>query len=310
MKLAPVIKFPEILARLIDESSFRTNRRPIWEAVGITSAALSHYTLGRARPRLESLVALADFFNVSLDYLVLGREMPGPVSSDNQSITRYVDWALGDVQTKVARRAWMTARVGQVLADQIDKAIEQVDIGPGGGMMTIEEILTLERYSLETKILSVRMDTDVISLAPGVSAIGRFGHVVAANLCAASPRPYDFLLHELHGRSLVPDVRAFRSLLRDELGVSEERLRFCKFRTTNLPVLIGCSLFRLDMSGLHIHEPALALAAQEYVSNDGWLGHSISANTEAGYRLLLEPGDMSITLRTLKDMWSEATPIE
>lgn len=41
---------------------------------GITRAAISHYEKGRREPDFSTLIILADYFNVSIDYL-LGREV-------------------------------------------------------------------------------------------------------------------------------------------------------------------------------------------------------------------------------------------
>lgn len=47
------------------------------EAVGLERASLSMIERGHDRPGLQTLRALADFFNVSLDYLERGTTQPG-----------------------------------------------------------------------------------------------------------------------------------------------------------------------------------------------------------------------------------------
>jgi transcriptional regulator with XRE-family HTH domain len=50
-------------------------KKDICQAVGIGIMTYYRYEIGQRTPPLETLIALADFFNVSLDYLV-GREFP------------------------------------------------------------------------------------------------------------------------------------------------------------------------------------------------------------------------------------------
>lgn len=40
------------------------------QKVGVTQQAISYYESGKDIPALDTLIALADFFDVSLDYLV------------------------------------------------------------------------------------------------------------------------------------------------------------------------------------------------------------------------------------------------
>ena len=40
------------------------------EAIGSNERAIRHYELGTRRPEFDALIALANFFDVSLDYLV------------------------------------------------------------------------------------------------------------------------------------------------------------------------------------------------------------------------------------------------
>src|SRR4051794_25352913 len=113
----PEIKLHHNLAELINKSAYATNRRPIWETVGVSPAALSQYVLGKARPRLDTLVALAEFFHVSLDYLVLGRDVAQPAREENSAAMRFYELSLTDFQDAVGRRTWITTRVGKMLSD-------------------------------------------------------------------------------------------------------------------------------------------------------------------------------------------------
>ncbi len=46
---------------------------------GIKRAAISHYELGRREPDFETLALLADFFHVSIDFLLGRAEQPARV---------------------------------------------------------------------------------------------------------------------------------------------------------------------------------------------------------------------------------------
>jgi len=70
--------FPERLKELRLTNDAR--QKEISEAVGITLRAFQYYEKGTKEPTMSKLSALADYFNVSIDYLV-GR-------TDNPEINR------------------------------------------------------------------------------------------------------------------------------------------------------------------------------------------------------------------------------
>lgn len=63
-------EFPIRLRRLREQE--RKSRRVLSELCGLPDSAIKRYERGEIRPNVESLVAIADYFHVSVDYL-LGR---------------------------------------------------------------------------------------------------------------------------------------------------------------------------------------------------------------------------------------------
>ena len=55
--------------KLLRVSSSLTQKQ-LAEAVSVTEVSLQRFEYGSARPSLDTLLALADYFDVSLDYLV------------------------------------------------------------------------------------------------------------------------------------------------------------------------------------------------------------------------------------------------
>lgn len=61
------------LKQLIQETG--VSQRQVADAIGVTEPAMNHYINGRREPDIATLIKLADYFDVSIDYLV-GREVP------------------------------------------------------------------------------------------------------------------------------------------------------------------------------------------------------------------------------------------
>ena len=75
--------FPTMLRELLDRhpmTGARTTLKELAEAIGIRQQTVSLYKNGETQPTPETLVKIAVFFNVSVDYLLTG------ISSQNKSI--------------------------------------------------------------------------------------------------------------------------------------------------------------------------------------------------------------------------------
>ena len=70
--------FAERLLEL--RKSRNLTQKQVYEAVGMSALGYQRYEYGQREPAYQNLIALADYFNVSIDYLV-GR-------TDNPKINR------------------------------------------------------------------------------------------------------------------------------------------------------------------------------------------------------------------------------
>src|SRR5690349_8480058 len=118
------VKLEQMLVSLIQRGGYSRNRQPILDAVGVTASALSQYVRGQTRPSFQRLVDLAEFFGVSLDYLVFGEPLAAPV--DHSSLAKYLEHAIRDLQALTSRHSDLVARIGRVLADQVNEVAREL----------------------------------------------------------------------------------------------------------------------------------------------------------------------------------------
>src|SRR5260370_12215993 len=115
------VKFGRMLESLIEHGGYSGNRKRISSQLGISGPALSQYIRQQTWPSFSKLLAIADFFGVSLDYLVYGQPTGGSVI-DYGPLYRYFDHALADVQARGSRHTAVVARIGRMLADRTTPA--------------------------------------------------------------------------------------------------------------------------------------------------------------------------------------------
>lgn len=299
------VKFGQMLESLIERGGYSRNRKKILRALDISAAALSQYVREQTRPSFGKLLAIAEFFDVSLDYLVYGR--PTGSLIDYGPLYRYVDHALADVQARGSRHSAVAARIGRVLADRINDVAAELAAAPTAtreGLLQDDEMLRLERYCRTADILSLDLEFDVIHLEEGIAA-GRFLPVVAANLERGAE--YRFLIPG-PDRAMETTVEACRRLLADQVGGDRVRQN-CAFRRTATPLLSGVVLLKLDAVGLRAEEPALYWQISDYLSEDGWLGCVIRPNHDSNSDMLMDPSHARRARTSFETLWSAAVTI-
>jgi hypothetical protein len=279
--MARTIKFPSILTKLIHESNLSGNRKKLCSKIDISTAVLSQYENQKARPRFEVLVKLADYLDVSLDYLVFGDQETASQPIDIGPWASYFDNSLTALHAKTAARMAATAGIARALAERIEAVAEEViqKSGATGGLMHDDETMLVEQHSVSTRLLAVRLDYNISKTQEGtgkntgqIDAAGRFLKIVANNLIQG--REYVFILPN-KARQWSDLVAGYRRLLK-HLRVPDQAIRErCKFYHTSTPVLSGCGLYHLDIQSIQ-DDPKTKILYERLrasISTDGWLGY-------------------------------------
>ena len=88
-----------MLESLIEHGGYSRNRKRVSSRLGISGAALSQYIREQTWPSFSKLLAIADFFDVSLDYLVYGQPTSAS-ATDYGPLYSYFDHALADSEAR------------------------------------------------------------------------------------------------------------------------------------------------------------------------------------------------------------------
>lgn len=296
------VKLETQLRDLIDRGGYTRNRGPILDSVGVTAAALSQYARGRTRPSFEKLVALADFFGVSLDYLVYGDPVSSPV--DPGPIARFVEHALLDVQTRTNRHAELVTRIGRLLGDRIaDVAKEIVESRSAGieGLISHGEILRIERYCRNADIVATDLTANIIAVDRDEIVPGQFFQVVARNLSRGAT--YRFLLAgELTMQS--PEIIRFREMMAKTVGDAFHAN--CSFRRTVLPIPGGYGVYSVDAAAFALEEPWLVTQFSKYLHEGTWFGYVNRPNADSQADMVMSSSYMGQARGTFEALWNAA----
>jgi transcriptional regulator with XRE-family HTH domain len=297
------VKLEATLNDLIERGGYNRNRQAILQAVEISSAALSQYTRGRTRPSFQKLVALANFFGVSLDYLVYGEVSGDPV--DHGPLAKYVEHALEDVRSRASRHADLLARIGRVLTDRIDSVASELANTRSAaleGLIEQDEIIRVERYCRQADVIATDLNPNIIDIAGEEAVAGQFFQVVAANL--AKGCKYRFLLAGEFGMD-VEKVALFREMLIEAVG-GDRINEHSAFRRSVLPVIGGAGLYELDIAAMAGEEPGLFNQFSKYLLNGSWLGYLNRPNDDSNADMLMSPDHLLRARGTFESLWNAA----
>ena len=296
------VKLGQMLERLIEERGYSRNRKKILTELEISAATLSQYVRGQTRPSFSKLTALAEFFDVPLDYLVYGARARSEYETNDDPMLRFVDFALSDVQARTSRHSAIVARIGRVLADRIDDVAGKLASAPTAireGLAQDDEMLRLEKYCRQADIVSLDLALDVIPVK-GALAAGRFLSIVADNLLDETK--YRFLVP---AEESVTDVKvaALRSLLAGKIG-GDQVHEYCSFRRTDVPLLTGVVLYRLDVEVMQAKEPALYAQFSGDMDENHWFGCLIRSNPDSNSDMVLDSTHLRRAKRAFEALWA------
>ena len=158
------------------------------EVVGVTRQAVQKWESGASRPDMDNLTALADYFGVTLDYLVMGREQP-PAAQGQTVINNYYHTDRWEYEYKSERTLWGLPLVHIHLRNNgLVRAKGIIAIGNvATGIVAVGGVLSVGIVSLG--VLSAGLLLSVGCLSVGLLAIG----CIAAGVVAAGGLAFGWL---------------------------------------------------------------------------------------------------------------------
>lgn len=293
------------LRSLLDSPPLAGNRKKLARALGINEATISHYLHGRIRPSFETLIGIADFFNVSLDYLVFGERLRPPAPDDPVGVRAQIRRAIVESSDLSGRHLDMFTRISRRLEAKIDATARTLsEEGEGWGpvgFVTDAEAIGLEACITRMRIMTRMFQSDTLDGEPGA-----FFEVVSNNLRLG--RSYQYLLYGEREAWLRP-VESFRELA-VRGGVPVELSRdLLQFRSIDQELVSSVCILDLDLQLTMRQEPILWERHQDNISPEGTWAYLSIERSDAQGGVTIEPVYLASTLRQFNRDWSVAKAI-
>ena len=302
---ARMVVLETVLRDLLDGVGQAASRKNLARALGVSDATISHYLSGRARPSFAALTAMAQFFNISLDFLVFG-ERPAPSGEDDPvGIRTQIRRALIESSDSAGRHADMVARITARLHSEIEQVAEDLvnssSVSHPVGFVTDSEAIAMETCIRGMKIMTRIFQSDLNDGEPGP-----FFEVVVENL--RRDCPYQYLLYG-DRRALAEDVAAFRSLV-EQAGVPNEQSRLMlQFKVLAEELISPICILELDRIAAERREPILWERHVHNVSADGSWAYISVERADAQGGIVMESHYLSSALRQFRRDWERASKL-
>jgi transcriptional regulator with XRE-family HTH domain len=299
------VEFEAILRDLLDSPAIVGSRKNLARAVEVNEATISHYLHGRIRPSFDTLMRIADFFNVSLDYLVFGERPRTLVQDDPAGVRAQIRRAMVETSDLSGRHLDLVTRISRRLQTKIDEAARAL-AQDGGNLGPVGFVTDAEAIGMEGCITRMRIMTRIFQSDTNDGEPGAFFEVVVSNLRAG--RPYQYLLYGDRDEWR-PAVESFRRLVASSdvpVELTQENLQF---RCLSQELISSVCILDLDLPLIERQEPILWERHQDNVSAEGnWAYLSIErADAQGG--VTIEPLYLRSTLRQFNRDWALAKVI-
>ena len=293
------IKFSTILADLLSAPGQATSRKKLSEFLQVNEATISHYVRERAKPSFDTLVGIARFFNVSLDFLVFGEQPAATAIDDPAGVRAEVRRAVLESADLAGKHLDLMTRISRRLQAEIERAAKELMSDPGNfgpvGFITAAEAMMMEKYARRLRVITRVFQSDISE-----GGRGTFFDAVVDNLRAGVR--YDYLLCGSVAY-WQPPVAVFRRHA-ENAGVPFESLHDnLRFRVADYEVPAAVSVLDLDVQRLERMEPIFWERQRRVISDDGCWSYISVEREDAQGGVVIEPGYRESAIRLFERGW-------
>lgn len=277
------------------------SRADLCEQVGLSESALSNYLNGRIPQSWEPIVALASYFDVSLDYLVTGKEHSR--ASAIRDIEHLLQHNAIEMEQRVEGQNDLFMRVVESFMkntrETVNNAIKE-NRSFNTSFVDEDQVWTLERCADEVTIATPYMKNEVI-YDPDLDEIkpGRFFSYVARCIEHNPNIQYHFIVN---GEPLLPKniEQRFLALLHEN-GVQLDKGNV-RITVTNSPIYSQIVVYRLVESRVKAINETLYQRIHQFTGDNNELGIVFAPSEQAQLNILMDNKNLQFAKEFLKSI--------
>lgn len=269
------------------------SRTDLCEQIGLSESALSNYLNGRIPQSLDPIVSLAAFFDVSLDYLITGREHSR--GGGYREIEHLLQHHTVDMEQRVEAQSDLFLRVIESFIKNtrtvVNEEIKKSD-SFNSSILDEKQVWALERCAEEVILATPYMKNEVIyDPESDVLTPGRFFNYIPRCLETNPDLRYHFIVNT---EPLLPKTIEHRFLaLLQEHGVP---LKNNEVRVTAVksPIYAQFVIYRLNQTRLQATNELLLQRIQPSANDNREIGIIFAPSDQIQLNILMDKKNLQI----------------
>ncbi|GAA2021951.1 hypothetical protein GCM10009839_18960 [Catenulispora yoronensis] len=301
------IKFDEILKSLLDRHRATVTQKKLATALGVSGTTVSHYVTGRIRPSFQALIAIAAFFNVTLDYLVFGERVVQASAADADNLRVEVMRAMAETNAYHGRQRDLVVRVNRRLYDEVERVaralLEDPENASPSGFFTDAEAMAIEACARRTRVMTRGVPASLAVETDGMVGRGPFFDILLGSVL--NGRNYQYLFYGARP-NFEPYVKAYRDLFDDADLPPDLFDEHVDFRIIDTELPAGLVLYDLDLQQFERREPVLWERFRHDGIVDGIFAYVSIRHEESNGGIVLRNEYLASALRMFDRDWTQA----
>lgn len=300
------IKLAEVLTSLLQDEP-KDVRKKVCETLGVSSAAISNYCIGRNLPTLDKAVLLADLFDVSLDFLVRGKSWDGGQTESSPNFY-YIERVISKLEERTEEHTWLVGRIAHCLSKQVNQIarenLKEINKLYHLGVSE-QEVMEIEMCSSKCDIITTNLADDIHVTDDGFNA-GRFCKVLTENIKNGCHYrfllPQNLVMDRIENKSSKDAIESYRRILIEEAN-RELVMKGTEFGISQHPIINGCVIYELRQEIFSKKFPILFERVKDSIF-DGWIGITTApAATSIEANILMDRSHLKAAKESFETMW-------
>ncbi len=273
-------QFPEILKYLRNQEGWPQSHMA--NKLKVSAGTYSAYERGLSEPSLSILVKLSKIFNVSIDFLVTGKEFVMPVTTEQRDLVQ-VEKITTRIENRIDRQNRLLSSISGRLENDISTLVKDYSdefskIFSRTSSITIleEELWNIESCSRKTRVLYPNFNELLTYDSASKEYIKTENlHSYLMNLRNQPECKYiDIFAYDVDNKAILK----YRKLIEDQCG--KATLKRVETWKCQLPIITQCVVYELKLSTFKDNYPSLFNLTIDYLYKDRYLALIISPHIE------------------------------
>ena len=264
-------QFPEILKYLRNQEGWPQSY--LATKLDISVGTFSSYERGLSEPTLPILVKLSQIFNVSIDYLALGKEYIMPLTTEESDI-KHIDLMALRLENRIERQTRLLSFISGKIENDLSSLVKHYseeyisELSRTSGTMVLEEELwKIERYSKKTLVVYPHSEEflNFDEQTGKYSENNNFSNLVAA----LREHPENSFVDIYANNVKKPSIKKYKELIVKRCG--KAALKRVETWQCNQPVITQYVVYELQLAKLNEQHPSLFDLVIDHTFNDCYL---------------------------------------